>query len=405
MPLKQSPSKKAFESNLKTEMHAGKPQDQSLAIAYSVKRKNKRKYADGGTVDRTKGMQPATGAVPADPDKRTVSQSIKAALGAPTYAEGGEVSAKTEKRPMPGQSFNDSESERKNKGRKPASQDQWTDTPTERQATNKPKTQPITRPRMVPSNAFSTRLYNKEGHLEDTMPPDGYANQPENDYNEEDAKKTGKNPDMAKPHTMAKAYAKGGQVTEKESEDDNTEHPAHLEDDNDQMQPSDDYMSGEMEAHNYAEGGSIEHDMDDQDTDEINNEHYDSIVATIMAKRRAQAALDSGSGDMDEMVRMYTGGQVEDNTDKVGSTDGIFTFPRDSEADLDLNSMEQPNGYYKRNEDAALKENYDEDMHDMSQPEDSNEHGDQNESDSENEHDDMLVSSIRRKMKAKQGFR
>lgn len=39
MPLKKSTSKKAFSSNIKTEMDAGKPQKQSIAIAYSVKRK------------------------------------------------------------------------------------------------------------------------------------------------------------------------------------------------------------------------------------------------------------------------------------------------------------------------------------------------------------------------------
>lgn len=38
-PLKKSSSKKAFVSNLKTEIKAGKPKKQALAIAYSVKRK------------------------------------------------------------------------------------------------------------------------------------------------------------------------------------------------------------------------------------------------------------------------------------------------------------------------------------------------------------------------------
>jgi hypothetical protein len=39
MPLKKSPSKKAFSSNVSAEMNAGKPQKQAVAIAYSVKRK------------------------------------------------------------------------------------------------------------------------------------------------------------------------------------------------------------------------------------------------------------------------------------------------------------------------------------------------------------------------------
>ena len=38
MPLKKSKSEKAFKSNVKAEIKAGKPQKQALAIAYSVKR-------------------------------------------------------------------------------------------------------------------------------------------------------------------------------------------------------------------------------------------------------------------------------------------------------------------------------------------------------------------------------
>lgn len=38
MPLKKSASPKAFSANVKTEMKAGKPQKQAVAIAYSVKR-------------------------------------------------------------------------------------------------------------------------------------------------------------------------------------------------------------------------------------------------------------------------------------------------------------------------------------------------------------------------------
>ena len=39
MPLIHSKSKAAFSSNVASEMHAGKPQKQALAIAYSIKRK------------------------------------------------------------------------------------------------------------------------------------------------------------------------------------------------------------------------------------------------------------------------------------------------------------------------------------------------------------------------------
>jgi len=39
MPLVKSGSKKAFSKNVSKEMHAGKPQKQALAIAYSTKKK------------------------------------------------------------------------------------------------------------------------------------------------------------------------------------------------------------------------------------------------------------------------------------------------------------------------------------------------------------------------------
>ena len=43
MPLKKSTSQKAFESNVKTEVKAGKPVRQAVAIAYSEKREAAKK--------------------------------------------------------------------------------------------------------------------------------------------------------------------------------------------------------------------------------------------------------------------------------------------------------------------------------------------------------------------------
>lgn len=43
MPLKKSASKKAVSENIKTEMKAGKPQKQAVAIALDVQRRAKAK--------------------------------------------------------------------------------------------------------------------------------------------------------------------------------------------------------------------------------------------------------------------------------------------------------------------------------------------------------------------------
>ena len=43
MPLKKSTSPKAFTSNIKAEIKAGKPQKQAVAIAYAVKREASKK--------------------------------------------------------------------------------------------------------------------------------------------------------------------------------------------------------------------------------------------------------------------------------------------------------------------------------------------------------------------------
>jgi hypothetical protein len=47
MPLKKSTSKEAFKSNIKTEIAAGKPVKQAVAIAYSQKREAAKKPTKG----------------------------------------------------------------------------------------------------------------------------------------------------------------------------------------------------------------------------------------------------------------------------------------------------------------------------------------------------------------------
>ena len=48
MPLKHSKSEAAFKQNLKTEIKAGKPQRQAVAIAYQVKRDAESKRSPKG---------------------------------------------------------------------------------------------------------------------------------------------------------------------------------------------------------------------------------------------------------------------------------------------------------------------------------------------------------------------
>ncbi len=192
-------SKKAFVKNIKTEIAHGKPQPQALAIAYSVKRKAAKKASGGSVKSGSKDMDLNKGGM---------------------YAEGGmsykNDSAKTESRPMPDERDNDSEMVSRNSGKKAPKDDQWTDTPTERQAVanNGRMVKIIKRPKMVPTDAFSTRMYDEESNLEESASPGRYDEQPPEHDNEEGPNRQGPRVrDMEDEHsTHRKPYAKGGEV-------------------------------------------------------------------------------------------------------------------------------------------------------------------------------------------------
>lgn len=389
MPLIKSRSKKAFEHNVKAEIDAHPDKrKQDLAIAFAVQRKAGKK-----------------------PKK---------------MAEGGAVSAKTEKRPMPDEAHNDAMQEAHNRGMKAAHEDKWTDQPTVAQA-RKPSMTRLSAPKIIGSDAFSVRNredVDKEKDLQNSAKPMSPKSDPKL-MTPVETDEHGDDPDMPKPHTTRKAYAKGGMINEdvpfSEAEEDEVEHPAGLESDNDQIKPSDE----EIMSQRFASGGSVDEEDSDmvsrpdkgwgaiivkpgqnnQDPDmmakggmidggaEEEDMMHDSIAAAIMAKRdRMKPGSDS---DDDRMQKMASGGTVESGSSTMNYADG-------GEVDIDENAEEQPNDYYNRNENAVLKENYDSDMDDVSQPQDSNEHGDLREEDEENLND--MVDKIRRKIAMKRQF-
>lgn len=257
-------------------------------------------------------------------------------------AKGGMVdeSAKTEQRPMPKEQDKDAAMVSRNSSKKPMADSKWTDQPTVKQA-QKPSRQPLKHPKMVPTNAFSVKMRDQEDDLMDS----------------------------AAPAKMADGGMINEEVSMHEAEQDHVQHPAHLEQDNDQMAPSESAYMEEHDAAQFAEGGEIE---------EMALDHAASIAAAIMSKRR-QSRQDSGSEDEDQAEMFADGGSV----------------------DLSINADEEPNHEDQYSFEALKKENYSEseDLDQLDQPMDSNEHGDSREMDSENDHDGRLVSAIRRKMK------
>jgi hypothetical protein len=293
VPLIKSKSQKAMSENIATEMHAGKPQKQAIAIAYAVKRKAPKKMAEGGSV-------------------------------------------KSEARPMPDQKHNDRVEIAHQETPKAIKESQMLSRPdikqdAPRRTPSLKNPQPLKMSKMVaadsPFKVLDRKLQDEEMRLQ--------------------------------------MLAKGGMINEevsmKRAEED--EEPSMSPIKESYMSPSEEeIMDNEHMAPMLAEGGDV-HDIDPDE--DVEDERHDSLAAAIMAKRR----------------KFAEGGQV----------------------DLDLNAMEQPNGYYKRNEDAALKENYDEEIDSLHQPEDSNEIGDEREHSAEDKMD--MVSAIRRRMQSKRQMR
>lgn len=95
------------------------------------------------------------------------------------------------------------------------------------------------------------------------------------------------------------------------------------------------------------------------------------------------------------------GGLIEDDTVYDSIVDKVMAKRRhtpEGQVDIASNNEEQPNLYPKRNI-AALKENYDQDLMDADQPEDSNEIGDPFTEVGPNEELRSIVDRVRSKMR------
>jgi len=415
MPLIKKTSKKAFEHNVAAEMRANPSpakRAQNLAIAYSVKKQAaKKKMAEGGKVD--KDLEAVGNQIFEDHKRPTKEQNAKADKRAeayrkanpnwdkrPKFADGGEINAKNERRPMPDNQYDDAAMDERNSRRKPNTGDKMTDHPTRMQALKGPKMAMSSIIKASPVDALGRRLDKEEHDLEMSDAPESDKAQPEQADDEMGADRQGPSTSSLKMKKMAE----GGRIHMDDpdhdddihnmsvdheygdgAEEDMQQSPAGLEHDDDQEKPSDqEIMSDHMEL--LAEGGSVEHEFDDQPKHEEHEGMLASIASAIMSKLKAAAMLDSGSEDEDKAERMAEGGEV------MGKSDSMF--------DIMKNNKEKPNFYPPRN-GAALKENYNEDMEGVDQPEDSNEHGDDREDENENEHDRSVVGSIRRKMRIK----
>lgn len=287
----------------------------NLAMAMELQRRNKpKKMADGGLLDSVvkatsdfyNAKDPNASKKPVEQDPRKI-QPKGPSETTHQYAEGGEVM--------------------------------------------KSKYTKIKHPSFQESPTFKVKMRSNEDDMESSMPPQKHSGMSEN---KGPAKESYDNKDASKPR-----FAKGGMINEEvsmnQAEEDADVHPAGLESDNDMMSPAED----EYMAAKFAEGG-MAHEMDMQPNPEAEDEHYDSVAAAIMAKRK----------------KFAEGGRV----------------------DIESNEDESPNQYYSRNE-AILKEHYGDDLDQIHQPMDSNQHGDMREDDAENKLD--MVSAIRRKMSSK----
>lgn len=381
--------------------------------------------------------------------KDRMSEAKQVQKTKPRLAEGGPVSAKSEKRPSADEQS--AEQLGRNRGDKPAKNDSATSNITVKQA-QRPSVTKLSQPKMVGSDVFSVRnrdMHDDEADMMDHLPPQTDRAQPVSRDDEKRAASSGhKLRDMQSEHSTGRkpynkaiedqyaqdmaaaemkktqSYARGGAVMQPE------DHDTEL------MERDDEAHLMDMESPSEDEGSLNAHGLDEEDPDtenpnamdmerEHNNgrkpyagggmlgdimkvaamaeggeaeqeeEHHDSIAAAIMARRKElHDQIDSGAHDLDEAVKMAEGGEVN-------GMDSIDTHEDADQADLSRNAEEDANMEDQTSFNALRKENYSESegLDELDSPKGSNEHGRDIDG---NKHD--MVESIRRKMNSKRQF-
>ncbi len=229
MPLIKKSSKKAFEHNIKAEVHAGKPVKQSLAIAFDIQRHNKKKkMASGGIVKgqeddgEPKGMKPGA--------KDSYSSPAMREYMAGQMPKGSDTEQNSDEHAIPKEEYHGE--------------------------------------RYAHGGKIEDVEKEDEAHLMSSFPPGSPKMQPQGAYNEEHEKMTSGPMDEANPHTgeteedmlrrhadEKAAFYRGGPVSDpkdymgdEESED---EHPASI-------------AEAIMMRKKFADGGMVSSDSNEE---------------------------------------------------------------------------------------------------------------------------------------------
>lgn len=324
-------------------------------------------------------------------------------------AKGGEISAKTESRPMPDQRHQDAMEIMHNSGYKAPVQDSMTSRPDIKQSTKGMKTTPIKHPRMVPSDAFSTKLRSEEDDLQ--MMADGGDIK-----GVHSPAYSGRNEGQSKAGINAEGHSETGSYLNKKAA--KREHKRVL---NEIRSMPDPKLKG------LAEGGSVDksisrgegyktiHDVDGNQRKvfkDVEPERYAKIHEDDKKRHLYfEGGTVSEEASEDDMTEHPAG--LESDNDEMGLPEDEFMashfadgglcdavmkrkYADGGQVDLAANAEEGPSDLDDINEDAAMKENYSESagLDELTQPTDSNEHG--HTLSDEDAHD--LVNTIRAKL-------